>query len=141
MALTLQLAYAFLVVCIIGIVWRKALDRDDGGYVDQGRVWRRWPDRFTEYDGNRLVVAHDKVGHFLGGAVCMLGAWATGYTWLGAFLLTLGAGALWELQQWYPVTPPVGKPSRYGHASWKDLLTDAGGALLASPLWIIHVSY
>jgi hypothetical protein len=121
-------AYGVLLALAVVLAWVFELDRDAGGImVMPSREWLPWPDTFATF----VRWPHDKAYHFGASLLLTVSAGMLGLDRWASALETFGiAGLGWELQQWLPRERPPGKPSRFGHFSWRDLVADAAGCLV-----------
>lgn len=99
--------YLGLIVAFLVVTWLRAWDRDIGGYADSMRT-------------------RDKAYHALGCfAACLAAIVVLGVLPWTACLLTILGGAGFEVIQRHP------RDGSEGYFSWRDVLADAGGALVA----------
>lgn len=105
--MTGTILYALLILLFLAFAWALHWDRDPGGYVDTFRT-------------------RDKIWHACGCfAACLLSIAVLDVPLVGACLLTIAGGAGFELVQRYP------RDHADGFFSWRDVVADAVGALLA----------
>jgi hypothetical protein len=123
------MALALLVVLVaVLLAWRFGLDADPGGAETAGE-WKPWPDTWHTF----YQWPYDKAWH-LGLSFAL--AWALCFFLRprDAFIATVVAGILWEVQQRYSYQFIRGHAPRPGRFSWLDIAFDAAGAALGALL-------